>query len=48
VKHFHCGFRVQQLNLQQNWLISFLLEKKKRNFVNQSNEGTVSLLYQGG
>ena len=28
MKHFHCGFRVQQLNLHKNWLISFLLEKK--------------------
>jgi len=28
MKHFHCDFRVQQLNLHKNWLISFLLEKK--------------------
>jgi hypothetical protein len=36
MKHFHCDFRVQQLNLHKNWHISFLLVKNL-NFVDQCN-----------
>jgi hypothetical protein len=28
MKHFNCGFRVQHLNLHEDWHISFLLVAK--------------------